>query len=110
MTALLGILVGVFGGAIALLLICLLAGMLSGAVREGWSAGWPDRLVAGVWIAWILASAVFLASLPVVLAASILDADEVGAVARQVAGYSLLPTVLGCPLSWWLMSICAERG
>ena len=109
MTALLGILVGIFGGAIALLLICLLAGLLSGAVREGWSAGWRGMLAAGVWIAWILASAAFLTSLPVVLAASILDADEVGAVARQVAGYCLWPTVLGLPLSCWLRNLLEQR-
>lgn len=110
MTEVLGLLVGIFGGAIALALIGLLGGLFYGAVRGIWSAGWPDKLLVGVSAAWGIATVMLVASLPVVFAAWIMGAREVGAVAGQIAGYCLWPAVLGFPLFLWLVSIFDRRG
>jgi hypothetical protein len=101
-TAVLGILVGIVGGAAALIFASLYVALIAGFAQAVRETPWPGLAVAVVAGAWMIATLLLIASLPVMLGAWIADAGRVSAVAGRIAGYCFWPALVGFPLAVWL--------
>ncbi|MFN7590328.1 MAG: hypothetical protein ACK501_13310 [Planctomycetota bacterium] len=102
MTAVFGILVGIIGGVAALMFTAMFGGLLLGFARGIRESRWPGLPVAVTAIVWMIATALLIASLPVMLGAWMADADQVLTVAGRIAGYCFWPALAGFPLCLWI--------
>ena len=110
MMAILGIVLGIFVGLIAIPIVAACGTVVFETLREMRRVGWPWMFASGVVGACLLAMLVFAAALLAVLIGWLFDAPGVVAASGCIASACLLPAVLALPLNFWLRDLYVRRG